>query len=154
MDRKGFFLGDSDSECSACLSGLLTYIVPPLHSFTFNQPPPARASDPLAPGRRADPRRRCAPRCSLRVPPTPPPHSTSRRRQPVSPTSPGPPSGTPAAAARGSSSGYPALGTTYVAAAATPVAALIPQPSRHQTLPPDTLPGMSTPRCQPSSPPP
>jgi hypothetical protein len=30
---------------------------PPLHSFTFSQPLPARASGPLAPGLRADPRR-------------------------------------------------------------------------------------------------
>jgi hypothetical protein len=56
-------------------------------------------------------------------------------------------------AARGPYPGYLAHGTTYVATAAAPVAALTPQPSRHQPLPPDTLPGTSTPHCQPSTPP-
>jgi hypothetical protein len=49
-----------------------------------------------------------------------------------------------AAAARSSSPGYPALGTTYVDAAAAPVAASIPRPSRRQLLSTATLPGTST----------
>jgi hypothetical protein len=88
--------------------------------------------------------------------------TSRRRRQPVSLTSPGPSSGTraarrrcprsclrppqrQAAAARGSFPGYPTLGTTYATAAAAPVAAPIPRPSRHQPLPPATLPGTSAP---------
>jgi hypothetical protein len=50
-----------------------------------------------------------------------------------------------AAAAHGPCPGYPALGRTYGAATATPVAAPIPRPSRHQPLPPAALPGTSTP---------
>jgi hypothetical protein len=46
---------------------------PPLHSFTFSQPLPARAFGSLSPGQRADPRRRCTPSCSLVVTSPPPP---------------------------------------------------------------------------------
>jgi hypothetical protein len=94
----------------------------------------------------ADPRRRCAPHCSLCVPP--PPHRSTLHRR----CAPSPPAdrasaaaAAAAAAARGPCPGCPALGTPYVTAAATPVAELTPQPSRHQPLPPAALPGTSTP---------
>jgi hypothetical protein len=103
------FPRDSDSECSACPSGLLIHIVHPCtpsHLASRCQlAPPAPSS--LA--RELTTRRRCAPRRSLRVPPPPPvacvpgapsptlsalppppppsPHSASRCRQPVSPAS-------------------------------------------------------------------
>jgi hypothetical protein len=92
------FPHNSDIECSTYTSGLLTYIIHPctpssLASRCQLAPP---APSPLA--HELTLRRHCAPRRSLRVPPLPPPpcslpplpHSTSHRRQPVSPASPGP----------------------------------------------------------------
>jgi hypothetical protein len=72
------FPRNSVSECSAYPSGLHHSS---LHSFPFGQPLPARASGPLTPGPRADPRRRCAPRRNLRVPP-PLAHATGFARLP------------------------------------------------------------------------
>jgi hypothetical protein len=78
--RENVFPKNSESECSAYPSGLLTYIVPPCTSSHLASrcqlAPPAPS--PLA--RELTPRRRCAPRRSLRVPPPPPPCSCHHPR--------------------------------------------------------------------------
>jgi hypothetical protein len=162
------FRANSDSECSACLSGLLTYIVlpctpSPLTSRCQLTPP---APSPLAhelihataalPVAACECRRRprnCL-RPSLHEQQPPPPARAPSFARPQVHTLPPPLLLLPfflaahvstAAAARGPWPGYPAPDTTYVTAAAAPVAALIPQPSRHQPLPPATLPDTSTP---------
>jgi hypothetical protein len=63
--KETVFCANSISECSPCHQCPAYLHRPSLNSFTFNQLLPARASGPLAPGHRPDPRCRCAPYCSL-----------------------------------------------------------------------------------------
>jgi hypothetical protein len=160
--RQRFFLRDSDSECSAYLSVLLTYIVlpcipSPLDSRCQLAPPaPSPLATELLYAAAATARSSCR-RYSTPTRPTSPPPSPARApgfARPQVRTLPLPPlyfSLSPATharaatAIRGPCPECPAPGTSYVAAAAALVAALIPRPSRHQLLPPDALPGTSTP---------
>jgi hypothetical protein len=196
--KENGFPADDDSECSASLSGLLTYTIapctpspsisccqlaPPALSLLAAEltsrrslrvpppppvvcvpgaPPPARPTPP--PLARA-PGFACSQVCALpppslcspfppkpaRVPPahapdSPPPGTCTAVAAAFFPLSPAAHVSVAAATARD-----PCPGTTYVAA---PVTTLTPQPSKHQPLPPDTLPGTSTLHCQPSSYPP
>jgi hypothetical protein len=90
--RKRVFRENSDSECSACLSGLLTYIVPPYTPSPLTSRR-RRRRQPVSPAL-PDPVRyaRCPPPPPVaRAAGTLPQHSLRRRhRQPVPPASPTP----------------------------------------------------------------
>jgi hypothetical protein len=178
--EKTFFRANSDSECSACRSGLLTYILPPCTpsplanrcQLVLPAPLPLAhklihaAARRLCPGCPV-PDTFCAATAAAAVPVASFALISNSRRQPVPPASDAPPRTYTAAAAlfplspaahasavdRGPCPGYRAPGTPYVTAAATPVAALISQPSGNQPLPPAALPGTSNPHCQLSPPP-
>jgi hypothetical protein len=150
------FLRNSEIECSAYPSGLLTYIVHPCtpsplaNRCQLVPPAPSLLAHELTP------RRRCtspsqlasaAAAAARSLCPGCPVHdtfcaattaATSAHHQPLPPLPPLPPPLLPPtfpadranaapAAARGPFSGYPAPGTTYATAAAAPVAAPIPR---------------------------
>jgi hypothetical protein len=114
----------------------LCFLAPPQSTRVPPPPPAARAPGTPPPARPTPLPPPLPPRSCFR-----PPQQQATAANPCPRLRPLPGTCAAAATARGSSPGYPTPGTTYVAAAAAPVAASIPRPTRHQPLPPATLPG-------------